>query len=167
MVIENVAVQVDRSFEITSQKAKRTRDPLTKLGRREDVVEGDMRRIDGQDPLNRPQRGWLSSGYSTGNYVYDNIGGAGSFIYVIDGGFLEGHTVGALFWPFIYLFISLIILTDSGFWWISRRTLRSTARVTSNCGLPRPWNVRCIYCDWYQRHNDPGNSSDGQDRQDG
>jgi hypothetical protein len=59
MVIENVAVQVDRSFEITSQKAKRTRDPLTKLGRREDVVEGDMRRIDGQDPLNRPQRGWL------------------------------------------------------------------------------------------------------------
>ena len=119
MVIENVAVQVDRSFEITSQKAKRTRDPLTKLDRRNDVVQGDMERIefDGQNPFHtRPQRGWLSSGSSTGDYVYDKIGGAGSFIYVIDGGFLKDHTVGALFWPFIYLFISLIILTDSGFW---------------------------------------------------
>ena len=111
MVIENVAVQVDRSFEITSQKAKRTRDPLAKLGRRNDVVEGDMGRIefDSQNPLRPgPRRGWLSSGYSTGDYVYDKIGGAGSFIYVIDGGFLKDHTVGALFWPFIYMSIHFI-----------------------------------------------------------
>ena len=111
MVIENVAVH-----RTTSQKAKRT------------LREGIMKTVEGKNPIIR-QRGWLSSGSSTGNYVYDSIGGAGSFLYVIDSGFSEDLTVGALFWP--YLFISLIILTDSGFWWISRRTLRFTARVNS------------------------------------
>ena len=99
MVIENDVVQVE-SFETTSQKAKRT--PAThkshspaKLGRRA-LVEGTFDAIDGDKPV-RPQRGWLSSGSTTGDYVYDNIGGFGSFLYVIDTGFLTTHDVSALF----------------------------------------------------------------------
>jgi hypothetical protein len=90
MVIENVAVH-----QTTSQKAKRPRNP---------PMEGNMETINGQNTI-RPQRGWLSSGSSTGNYVYDKIGGAGSFLYVIGRGFLEDKTVGTLFWPYIYLSI--------------------------------------------------------------
>ena len=90
MVIENVALH-----QTTSQKAKRA------------LTEGVMETIHGQNPL-RPQRGWLSSGSSTGDYVYDNIGGAYSFLYVIDAGFLEDHTVSALFWPYIYISIHFI-----------------------------------------------------------
>jgi hypothetical protein len=90
MVIENVALH-----RTTSQKAKRA------------LTEGIMETINGDNPL-RPQRGWLSSGSSTGDYVYDNIGGAHSFLYAIDRGFLEDHTVGALFWPYIYISIHFI-----------------------------------------------------------
>ena len=57
MVIENVAVQLNPSFETTSQKAKQTpaiRSPA-KLGRRA-LVEGTFDAIDGDKPV-RPQRG--------------------------------------------------------------------------------------------------------------
>lgn len=47
-----------------------------------------------------PQRAWLSriTQQITEDYIFDSIGGANSFVYVIDTGFNAGHGVSPLCW---------------------------------------------------------------------
>ena len=52
-----------------------------------------------EDSENFPQRAWLSriERKVTQNYILDPVGGAGSFIYVIDTGIYWGHSVSTPF----------------------------------------------------------------------
>ena len=107
MVIENFALKNDFQEEpplvpSASQKAKRapvarkgsdlnSNSSSTTLNGRQNIVEGIVTQI--SDDF--PQRGWLSriSEKITEEYILDSIGGAKSFVYVIDSGLFVDHAV--------------------------------------------------------------------------
>lgn len=113
-MIENFALKYDFQeapplVPSASQKAKRA--PVTRKGSdlnlnsssttlngRQNIEEGTVTRI--SDDF--PQRGWLSriSDKITTDYILDSIGGAESFVYVIDSGLFVEHGVND---PFCFI----------------------------------------------------------------
>ena len=81
MVVEDFIMPLPVSDETPSQKTRR------------DMI------VDNRGMF--PQRRWLSRGFEQG-YIYDSIGGAGSFVYMIDTG-LTAHPVSNFF-RFVGLF---------------------------------------------------------------
>jgi hypothetical protein len=93
------------SDETTSQKTKRVpgiyigRDSNSNSSsitrdRRRNIAEGTVSEI-----VNKrlPQRGWLSRMGGLDSYIFDSIGGEGSFVYVVDAGFNVHNTVSNFF----------------------------------------------------------------------
>jgi hypothetical protein len=93
------------SDETTSQNIKRV--PVTYIGRdsslnsssitrsrRGNIAEETLSEIVDK---NLPQRAWLSRIAKPDGYIFDSIGGEGSFVYVIDYGLDVHHLVGNFF----------------------------------------------------------------------
>jgi hypothetical protein len=93
------------SDETTSQKTKRV--PVTYIGRdsslnsssitrsrRGNIAEGTPSE---QVDERLPQRGWLSRIAKPDGYIFDSIGGEGSFVYVVDYEIRTDHPVGNFF----------------------------------------------------------------------
>jgi hypothetical protein len=120
VLLENFKIKDDFQDEpplvsdvTTSQKAKRV--PETYIGwdpnlnsssitwsRRRNIVEGKAR-VSGEVDGYYPQRGWLSrirgiDGIDgIDRYIFDSIGGEGSFVYVVDFGINAHHAVSNFF----------------------------------------------------------------------
>jgi hypothetical protein len=84
------------SDETTSQKTKRVPEGLSSItrSRRRNIAEGTPLQIVDE---HYPQRGWLSIIGGRNKYIFDSIGGEGSFVYVIDSGLNVHHPVRNFF----------------------------------------------------------------------
>jgi hypothetical protein len=80
VVVEDFIIPLPDSDETPSQRTRRDVDTF---------------------PL--PQRGWLSRADDRRSYIYDPIDGDGSFVYMINTGLNEDHTVSNFF-RFVGLF---------------------------------------------------------------
>jgi hypothetical protein len=83
VVVEDFIIPLPVSDETPSQRTRR------------DVIADDT--------LPQAQRGWLSRADDRRSYIFDSIDGDGSFVYMINTGLNDDHTVSNFF-RFVGLF---------------------------------------------------------------
>jgi hypothetical protein len=97
-VIEDFIIPPPVSDETPSQKTRRA--PITHIGRASNSNSSSTtqrkRDIIADDSVIL-QRGWLSRTYNREGYVFDSVGGEGSFVYMINTGINIYHNVSNFF----------------------------------------------------------------------